>query len=251
MTQRPFEAVLFDLGYTLIYFDCDTTATFERMDAAMLDSLQASGLKFDRGHFLDQFKERLQAYEAERDSEFIEHTTAHILQTVFHEAGLSQPSQEAIKSSLRARYAISQACWKLEVDAPDVLENLRSAGYRLGIISNAGDEDDVQKLVDNAGLRPYFDVIVSSAGVGIRKPNPRIFLDVLSRLEVEPGRAAMVGDTLGADILGAHNAGLYAVWITRRANKAANRDHLDTIVPDAVISEIGELPGLLNKLALS
>jgi putative hydrolase of the HAD superfamily len=219
------------------------------MDEAMFNSLLASGLKLDRGVFLQKFKNRMQAYEAERGSEFIEYTTATILRSVFQEDGVPHPGDNVIKSALRARYAVSQACWKVEEQAPRVLDGLRAAGYRLGLVSNASDEEDVQTLVDNAGFRSYFDVIVSSAGVGIRKPNPRIFLDVLAQMKVEPARAVMVGDTLGADILGAHNAGLYAVWVTRRANKAANRDHMDTIHPDAVIAEIGELPALLNRFS--
>jgi FMN phosphatase YigB (HAD superfamily) len=59
----------------------------------------------------------------------------------------------------------------------------------------------------------------------------------------------MVGDTLGADILGAQNAGIYAIWITRRADVPANRAHQDTIHPDAAIDSLAEIPGLLEKLS--
>ncbi len=245
---KPFDAVLFDLGSTLIYFDCETDGVFERMDAAMFESLLSSGLPLERSSFLQQFKTRLRSYDNERDTEFIEHSTAFILKSLIRELGLPEPSAQVIKAALKARYAVSQACWKAEDGVQPVLEELRSSGLRLGIVSNAGDDDDVQTLVDKANLRPYFDVILSSAAQGIRKPNPRIFLNALSRLGVEPRRAAMVGDTLGADVLGAHNAGLFAIWITRRADKAANHDHLDSIQPDAVIDEIGELPGLIDRL---
>ena len=248
MSNRLFDAVLFDLGNTLIYFDCNDENVFARMDAAMVDSLLASGLKLDRGPFLKQYRDRLESYEAERDSEFIEHSTTFIIRSLITEAGLAQPAQNVIKTAVRARYAVSQAFWKLEEDAWPVLDALRAQGYRLGIVSNAGDDEDVQTLIDNARLRPYFDVIVSSAAQGIRKPNPRIFLDVLAQLNMEPKQAAMVGDTLGADILGAQNAGLFAIWITRRANRAANNDHLDTIQPDAAIAELSELPALLNRI---
>jgi putative hydrolase of the HAD superfamily len=246
--HRPFDAVLFDLGSTLIYFDCDTTGVFDRMDAAMIESLLASGIKLDRGPFLQKFNSRMRLYDSQRGSEFLEITTAYNLSAVMQETGLDQPPQSVINAALKARYAVSQSCYKAEEGVVTVLEGLRAAGYRLGIVSNASDDDDVQTLIDNARLRPYFDVIVSSAAQGIRKPNPRIFLKVLSQLGVEPGRAMMVGDMLGADVLGAHNAGIYAVWITRRADKAANRDHLDTIRPDAVIASIDELPGLLDSI---
>jgi FMN phosphatase YigB (HAD superfamily) len=90
---------------------------------------------------------------------------------------------------------------------------------------------------------------VSSARVGIRKPNPRIFNLALEALGIPPEKAAMVGDTLGADILGARNAGLMGIWITRRADSAANRAHAETIRPDAIIATLQELPGLLDNIA--
>jgi len=107
----------------------------------------------------------------------------------------------------------------------------------------------VQTLVDQADLRSYFDVILTSAALGIRKPNPLIFQTALRQWGYSPSQAAMVGDSLGADILGAKNAGLYSIWITRRADTAANRAHEDTIQPDAVISRLSELPALLDSIS--
>jgi HAD superfamily hydrolase (TIGR01662 family) len=248
--HRPFDAVLFDLGGTLIYFDCETRGVFDRMDAAMFESLQSSFNNLDQERFLQQFNSRQKAYEKERDDGFIQRTTAFIVRQVLQEAGYEQPAPGVIEAALKARYGVSQACWKVEDGVELVLGSLQAAGIPLAIVSNAGDDEDVQTLIDNAHLRPYFKVIVSSAAAGIRKPNPRIFLDVLSRLRVEPGRALMVGDMLEADILGAQNAGLFSVWVTRRASQAANQDHLDTIKPDAVIGSISELPGLLEKLSM-
>jgi FMN phosphatase YigB (HAD superfamily) len=58
----------------------------------------------------------------------------------------------------------------------------------------------------------------------------------------------MVGDTLGADILGAQNAGMFAIWVTRYADAPGNRNHRETIHPDATIETIRELPDLLKQL---
>jgi putative hydrolase of the HAD superfamily len=146
-------------------------------------------------------------------------------------------------------YSVSRNHWHVEKDTHSVLNELKNRGYRLGIISNAGDDEDVQQLVDQARIRPYFDEILSSAALGIRKPNPRIFDTMLSKLKVKPTRAAMVGDTLGADILGAQNAGLFSIFLTRRAATPANRAHLDTIQPDAMIDSLSDLPDLLISLS--
>jgi putative hydrolase of the HAD superfamily len=143
-------------------------------------------------------------------------------------------------------YAVTQSCWKVEHDTHTMLQTLKDAGYRLGIISNASDDWDVQILIDNAGIRPFFEYISTSAAAGIRKPHPKIFQLAFDAMHVAPYRAVMIGDTLGADILGAKNLGMHNVWITRRASKSANLAHEDTILPDRIVTNLSELPGLLE-----
>lgn len=248
--DRRFDAIIFDLGSTLIYFTGDWPEVSTQANAELLRHLQSAGLALDEADFLKEFKARLQDYYSERETEFIEYTTAYILRTLLAERGYPQAPEDLIVSALEALYRVSQAYWQAEVDTLSTLEWLRQEDYRLAIISNAGDDPDVQALIDKAGIRNYFEFILTSAAAGIRKPNPRIFEMALERLGVRPERAAMVGDTLGADILGAHNAGLYAIWITRRANSPANLAHADTIRPDALIETLSELPELLQRLAV-
>jgi HAD superfamily hydrolase (TIGR01662 family) len=245
---RQFKSLIFDAGSTLIYFDGEWTDTIPLQDAALADALQAGGLAFDRDSFLARFRTRLQEYYAERETEFIEYTTAYILRTVLEEQGCTGVFDGLVPNALAAMYAVTQAYWKAEPEAHTVLQSLKRQGYRLGVISNAGDDADVQTLIDQSELRPYFEVILTSAAEGIRKPNPQIFWTALEKLGVKPGQAAMIGDTLGADILGAKNAGLYSIWITRHADTPANRAHAETILPDASIDHLGELEGLLETL---
>lgn len=242
-----FEVILFDLGDTLIYFDDDWSSVFAQARQALLRSLQQAGLPLGQD-FLDDFYCRLQEYYRERDSEFIEYTMQYLLRNTLLAWGLGETPPQVIEQALRDFYTITQAHWFPEEDALPTLATLHSMGYRLGLISNASDDDNTQTLVDKAGVRPYMEVIISSAAVGVRKPNPRIFNLALEKMGVKPEQAAMVGDTLGADILGAKNAGLFAIWITRRANTAANRAQAETIHPDACIATLAELPPLLSFL---
>jgi len=62
-----------------------------------------------------------------------------------------------------------------------------------------------------------------------------------------PNEAVMVGDMLGADVLGAKNAGIRSVWTTMQADRGANSAHLDTLVPDAQIASLSELLVLLES----
>ena len=243
-----FEAILFDLGSTLIYFDANWREILPASDAALMLGLKNAGLELDEAPFLASFRSQLDAYFTERDTEFIEYTTAYILRRVLADFGFPDVPDAVVRAALVDMYAVTQTYWKPEPDAHATLDTLRRKGYLLGLISNASDDADVQALVDNAGLRPYFELILTSAGEGIRKPNPQIFWTALETFDILPSRAAMVGDTLGADILGAQNAGLFSIWLTRRADTPANLAHADTIRPDATIHSLSELPGLLNRL---
>lgn len=246
--QRAMKAVVFDLGGTLIHFDGAWTEVMQQAMRDLLAHLQAGGRELDAEKFLQEFHARLQEYYVQREAEFVEYTTAHILRTLLSDMGHPGLNAAEMAAALRTLYGTSQSHWKPEADAVETLEALRAAGYHMGIISNASDDDDVQTLVDKAALRPYMDFVLSSAACGIRKPNPMIFKIALKDWGYLPGEVAMVGDTLGADILGARNAGLYSIWITRRAEKPANRDHADTIRPDAVVETLAELPGLLQSM---
>lgn len=244
--SRKFDGVFFDLGGTLIHFQGAWPDVMQSANQELLSYLKQAGFQLDESTFAEEFRRRLEEYYIQRESEFIEYTTGLVLRTLLEELG-NRVSFDALRPALQRLYAVSQAHWQREDDAIATLEQLKSAGYRMAIISNAGDDDDVQALVDNAGIRPYFEFVLSSAACGIRKPNPAIFELALQRLGLKASQAAMVGDTLGADILGARNAGVQSVWITRRADTPDNRDHDDTIQPDVTIDSLLELPKALEQ----
>ncbi len=248
MRKKKIEGVIFDLGSTLIYFDGVWPEVIAQADGELYAALQAAGLCLERKEFLAQFRERMDAYYREREAEFVEYTTLYILRTLLAERGYPQVQDEVLTHALEHMYAVSQSFWKAEQDTKQTLEALRQRGYRLALISNAGDDRDVQVLVDQAQIREYFDLIVTSAALGIRKPNPAIFQVVLDYWKLEPTQTVMVGDTLGADILGARNAGIHGIWINRRADTPANRAHVETIRPDAVITNLDELLPLLEAM---
>ena len=248
MPPRRLDTILFDLGDTLIYFDDDWPAIFALARTELLNSLQSAGFQLGQD-FLDEFYTRMSDYYRQRDTEFIEYTTHYVLRNVLADWGHPNVPEDVLTQALADMHSITQEHWIPEEDALPTLERLRLRGYRMALVSNAADDPNTQVLVDKLGGRPYFEVIMSSAAAGIRKPNPKIFSRVLSSLGSSAEQAVMVGDTLGADILGAQNAGIFSIWITRRADTPANRAHLDTIRPDASIKVLSELPGLLEILA--
>jgi HAD superfamily hydrolase (TIGR01662 family) len=246
MKNPLIDVILFDLGSTLIYFDGRVPEIMAQAYNELATSLQEGGYKLDKDVFLSEFLSRLEAYHSERETEFIEHTTERILRIALERQGYKEISDASLRPFLARMYAVTQSYWKVEKETNAMLQALVDVGYRLGIISNAGDDWDVQVLIDNAGIRPFFEYISTSAAAGIRKPHPKIFTLAFDAMNVSPDRAVMIGDTLGADILGAKNLGMHNVWITRRANKSANQAHKDTILPDRTIANLSELPGLLE-----
>ncbi len=239
--------VIFDLGSTLIYSESDHQwgALLPRMRQDLLRQLQAQGYLLDAPAFLARFSANVAVFDAQRQTDWVEYTTTYILTQTLAELGAPAPPPEVLARALEAYYAYSETQWQLMPGVHATLQALQAAGLRLGIISNAGDDGNVQRLIDQAGLRAYFDPILVSAAVGLRKPNPRIFARVLAAWGRAPAECVMVGDTLGADILGAQLAGLRHIWLTAHAGHPANAAHAGNIVPEA---EAASLPEILPVL---
>src|SRR5213592_3802744 len=101
--------------------------------------------------------------------------------------------------------------FELYEDVPEALTAVRSAGLRIGLVSNSA--RDVREFARHHGLE--IDAGISSFHHGKTKPHASIFRAVLDLLDVEPQEAAMVGDTLEDDIEGARALGMQAVLVDR------------------------------------
>jgi len=241
--------VIFDLGSTLIYSEHDHNwgVVLPRMRADLLAHLRAAGYALDGPEFLNRLSARYVEFDRQRQTDWVEYTTEWILRSTLEEMGAAPPAPQVVADALKAYYAYSESLWRPMPGVHETLTQLAAKSLRLAIISNAGDDGNVQRLIDDAGLRPYFDPIIVSAAVGIRKPNPKIFELVLTPWGLRPGECLMVGDTLGADILGAQMAGLRHVWLTAQADHPANRAHRGNVIPEAEIAALTELPALVEK----
>ena len=101
--------------------------------------------------------------------------------------------------------------FELYEDVLPVLDELRQAGLKLGLVSNSA--RDVRDFARHHALE--IDAGISSFQHGKTKPHASIFRAVLDLLDVEPGEAAMVGDTVEDDIEGALALGMRAVLVDR------------------------------------
>ena len=87
--------------------------------------------------------------------------------------------------------------------------------YRLHIITN-GFEEVQHKKLKNSGIDHYFSTVTTSEEVGVKKPNPKVFLTALNKANSLPTQSVMIGDSLEADILGANNIGMQTIFYNYR-----------------------------------
>jgi putative hydrolase of the HAD superfamily len=87
-----------------------------------------------------------------------------------------------------------------------------------------GAPDLQREKLEGVGLVPYFTIITISGEVGIGKPDPRIFAHTLTRLDVPPTEAVMVGNDLTRDIRGARQAGIPGIWVNRTGTAVVAAD---------------------------
>src|SRR5262252_6114058 len=119
--------------------------------------------------------------------------------------------------------------------AVEVLATLQRLGMVLGLITNGGVRAQVQKL-DILGLRAYFQTVVISEAVGVKKPDAAIFQHALDVLGLRADQVWFVGDHPANDILGALRAGLRTVWL--RGSHPWPDDHA---IPHHQIDHLREL----------
>lgn len=111
--------------------------------------------------------------------------------------------------------------------------------YKMGLISNY--YGNVETVLEETELKKYFDVIIDSAVVGIRKPDRKIFELAFDKLDVEPKNIIVIGDSYKNDIEPAKELGCSTVWI----NVAGWDIPAQTDRADFTVKSIEELIDLL------
>jgi HAD superfamily hydrolase (TIGR01549 family) len=163
--------------------------------------------------------------------------------------GLNQSQIEQLAVALDELHLNRHLWTRLNEDAFDVINQLKNRGLRIGVISNSED-GQVENLLKAVEIVPLLDVYLDSYVVGITKPDPKIFLMAVNRLNVAPEEAVYIGDSYTQDIIGARRAGLKAILFDP-LNLHLNRDALkiDSLkeIWNSLFSELGK-PNEINYL---
>ncbi len=234
----PLRAFLFDLGGTLIRPLAEWPPIWEQADRALVHVLAAQALISDEVSFLTCWQAMRAHYYQQRKEDNREHSYRYLLQKL-----LPQAPDPAIDQALTAFFSVTQPNWQAVEGATEVLRALHESGFRLGLLSNAAEDSDVQQLVDRMGFRPFFDFVLTSAACGYRKPHPFPYQLALKQWGFAPNEVAMVGDLLEVDILGAKRVGMFSIWIPPSLTEV---QQTLSIQPDWILEHLAQI---LEKLS--
>jgi HAD superfamily hydrolase (TIGR01549 family) len=253
MAERRFQAVILDLFGTLVEWNPQWLPTF-RWGGRVLPSTipllipklrAALGEQFDLDNFVTAYNAVLSeiAHQRERDATEVtcDERFLRTLRRIKPDGGRALGAL-AEELTLTHMEAVRAATFTPAAHA-DLVRQL-SSRYRLGLLSNFDEARTGRRIVADTGVLPLFEVVIISAEVGLRKPNPQIFALALNALKLRPDEVLFVGDTPYDDVLGARRAGIPVAWLTR--GKEASFE--DQEQPDFILRELAELPALLARL---
>jgi HAD superfamily hydrolase (TIGR01549 family) len=197
-------AVLFDAGNTLVYVD----------PRRLLDIFDAGGVPTDlerlrKGELLA--RRRLHERVADGRNGTEPELWREYFGSLLRQGGADEAALPELAHRLRETHARAHLWTWVEPDTPYALQSLLDGGYRLGVVSNA--DGRIEGVLEDVGLRRYFEFVVDSEVVGVEKPDPRIFLEASDRLGLEADACLYVGDLYSVDYLGATRAGMDAVLL--------------------------------------
>lgn len=178
----------------------------------VVDSLIESGLDLDPIRFLDLHnKQAINHIKAAQALGKETHNSLWIAAALnemgFHVGPQDIVVRKAVEDYFSAFYELSYVIPGTHL----MLEELKPR-YKLALVSNFTHYPACQRILERLGLLHYFDVCIISGQLGLRKPHKIVFDLMLSHLGVQRDEMIFVGDDPDADIRGATNAGIRAVW---------------------------------------
>lgn len=187
-------AVIFDLDDTLV----DKSATLLRVAALQYSHFSLGTFEIDQQDWNEQYV-RLNNLRIEKSDVF---------ERLGKRFALSRELQALLFSDFDTILGHNVTP---NVGAVETVRKCKSHGLKVGIVTNGRDEFQRSKI-RGLGISDSLDVIVTSGGIGIKKPDLRIFSLCLHSLKVEPQEAAFVGDDFVADMEPAIKLGMSSIW---------------------------------------
>lgn len=206
--------VLFDMGGTLedIYID-DASRTGSAEGVLRILRAHGMDLSLDTDSAVRLLAEGWDRYAAYRGPTNRELKPEEIWGNyVLTETGLDFETVKPFAEELAHMWEVTHYHRKLRPHVKEMLEGLRGLGMKLGVISNTASLYQVFRVLEDYGIRDYFQDVTLSSVTGYRKPDPNIFLVSLNQVQSAPSECAYVGDTYSRDVIGPQNLGFGATF---------------------------------------
>ena len=223
--KKTITDVFFDLDHTLWDFDKNSALAFERV-------FEKNKIELSLALFLTAYEpinfNYWAAFREERVTK--QQLRRGRLVDSFKKLNLEYPTEiiDLLSESYIEEMPVNN---HLLPGAMELLEYL-DPKYNLHIITNGFHEVQQIKIL-NSGIKQFFKTVTSSEEVGVKKPNPKVFYKALAKAEVAAANSIMIGDTYGADIIGAEAVAMDVIFYNYRQESIPSHikivDHLSEI----------------------
>jgi epoxide hydrolase-like predicted phosphatase len=184
----------------------------------------------DPSYTIDKFRAMNFRYWRDMQNEF--YSVKNTLSIEEYNSLFLQKEGFSMESSIRIGNALPEIIYQYELESTELMPGamelliwVRRHGFKTGVITNTAphSEKRIRSLLRKVAIENFFDTVIVSSDVGVRKPDAEIFRIALSALKVEPHEALFIGDRYDYDAVGAQNAGMR--WIL-----LDSKDDLNTIL---------------------
>jgi HAD superfamily hydrolase (TIGR01549 family) len=217
------KAVLFDLGSTLVktwtpevtYRSLLSSFGIDRSTETIKEAIELVEKEFAESNFGSEYgKVSYTQYWDRWDARVLKH--------------LGIPKSQIPANEILAKWWKYADCVAYP-DAKESLERLMQMGVRVGLVSNAY-EEDIDPILSKAGLeKRLFDVVVGVNTIKKAKPQPDIFRYALAKLDAKPEETIFVGDHIDNDYRGARAVEIHALLIERDSRSKDDTSNFERI----------------------
>lgn len=120
-------------------------------------------------------------------------------------------TEKQIEKAAEIRLDYSIKTLKPRKDTVPTINQIKAKGYKVGLISDCSPETPT--VWPRTAFANLFDVTIFSCSVGMKKPDPRIYLLATEKLGVRPEDCLYIGDGSSHELTGALKVGMHPVLI--------------------------------------
>lgn len=234
------KGIIFDINGTLT--DIHTNEGHDEIYRILSNVLSYQGIVLDPHVVKDLYFQIMKEQRAAHDGRHPEFDAIGIFHTILTQyatdftRGLSPQKMEQLPRLLAETYRAASR-FRLQT-YPGVVDTIRQLhqNYHLAIVSDGQTAYAVPEL-NAVGLAGYFDPIIISGDVGVRKPHERLFTDALTAMKMTPSEVLFVGNDMYRDVYGAKRVGMTTVFCKSNQGLAEK----EGVTPDYIIYQFPEL----------